>query len=109
MTDPEARHQIATQMVQNHFTQQQLANGLQQQSQQQPQQQRQATQQDYKDQYTDKPFSAPSNPHPPGYMPNTPTQPQANYVGPDGLPEHTSLGSLATALAVHKGYLQPKG
>ncbi len=108
MTDPQTRHKVATQMVQNYFTQQQLANGLEQQPPQPAQQQR-ASQQSYKDQYTDKPFSQPTNPHPPGYMPNTPTQPQANYVGPDGLPEHTSLGSLATALAVHKGYLQPKG
>jgi len=104
MAEPESRHKVATQMVQNYFTQQQLANGLgQQQSQARPQAQ------DLKDQYTEKPFSRPSNPTPPGYMPNTPNQPQANYVGPDGLPEHTSLGSLATALAVHKGYLQPKG
>ena len=106
MAEPESRHKVATQMVQNYFTQQQLANGLEQQ-QAQPQARSQA--QDLKDQYTEKPFSQPSNPMPPGHMPNTPTQPQANYVGPDGLPEHTSLGSLATALAVHKGYLQPKG
>ena len=56
----------------------------------------------YKDQYTQQPFAQPTNPLPPGYMPNTPAQPHT------GLPEHTSLGSLATALAVHKGYLQPK-
>ena len=65
-----------------------------------PQQQQQADQ--YKDQYTEQPFAQPTNPLPPGYMPNTPAQPQT------GLPEHTSLGSLATALAVHKGFLQPK-
>ena len=84
-------------MVQNYFTQQQLANFG---HQQQPQQQQQADQ--YKDQYTEQPFAQPTNPLPPGYMPNNPAQPQT------GLPEHTSLGSLATALAVHKGYLQPK-
>ena len=105
MYDPAARHQVAMQMVQNHFTQQQLMH-----QQQQPQQQQQMPpqNQDYKEQYVDQPFSEPTNPYPPGYMPNTPVQPDANALGAGGLPEHNSLGSLATALAVHKGYLQPK-
>lgn len=105
ITNPNQRHQVAMQMVQNHFTQQQMS-GMQQESGQMPQQ----TQNDqYKDQYAQQPFSQPSNPLPPGQMPNTPVQPTANALGVNGLPEHTSLGSLATALAVHKGYLQPKG
>ena len=93
LTDPGQRHHVATQMVQNYFTQQQLANVPQQQPEPQ----------DYKEAYTEQPFAQPTNPLPPGYMPNTQAQPQT------GLPEHTSLGSLATALAVHKGFLQPKG
>ena len=97
VTDPVTRHQIATQMVQNHFTQQQLQTMPQQTQEEQ-----------YKQEYTQQPFAQPSNPMPPGYMPNTPVQPQANSIGANGLPEHTSLGSLATALAVHKGFLQPK-
>jgi len=105
MNEPNARHQVAMQMVQNHFTQQQLAG-----QQQAPVQQQAPMQpnEDYKQQYTDQPFSEPTNPYPAGYMPNTPVQPNANAMGPGGLPEHNSLGSLATALAVHKGYLQPK-
>jgi hypothetical protein len=98
MYDPVSRHQVAMQMVQNHFTQQQLAM---------PQQQ-QPENSDFKEQYTDQPFAEPTNPLPPGYMPNTPVQPNANSLGSGGLPEHNSLGSLATALAVHKGFLQPK-
>ena len=86
-------------MEQNYFTQQQLAG-----QQQQPP----PGNQDHKQQYVDQPFSEPTNPHPPGYMPNTPVQPNANALGSGGLPEHNSLGSLATALAVHKGFLQPK-
>ena len=105
MTNPSQRHQVAVQMVQNHFTQQQLS-GMQQQGGQMPQQNQNDQ---YKDQYAQQPFAQPSNPLPPGQMPNTPVQPTANAIGTDGLPEHTSLGSLATALAVHKGYLQPKG
>ena len=103
MHDPAARHQIAMQMVQNQIMQGQLQN-----LQQAPQQAPQSVSQSYKDQYTDQPFAQPTNPLPPGQMPNTPVQPTANALGANGLPEHNSLGSLATALAVHKGYLQPK-
>ena len=102
MHDPGTRHQVAMQMVQNYFTQQQMA-GQQQMPQQPP-----PGNQDHKQQYVDQPFSEPTNPYPPGYMPNTPVQPNANALGSGGLPEHNSLGSLATALAVHKGFLQPK-
>ena len=105
MANPSQRHQVALQMVQNHFTQQQMA-GMQQGNEQVPQQ---TVNDQYKDQYAQQPFAQPSNPLPPGQMPNTPIQPTANALGVNGLPEHTSLGSLATALAVHKGYLQPKG
>ena len=103
MYDPVARHQVAMQMVQNQVTQAQLA------AMQQPQQPQQSVSQSFKDQYTDQPFAQPTNPLPPGHMPNTPVQPTANALGANGLPEHNSLGSLATALAVHKGYLQQKG
>tara|TARA_R100000655_G_scaffold50642_3_gene88247 strand:+ start:1630 stop:2715 length:1086 start_codon:yes stop_codon:yes gene_type:complete len=105
MYEPQARHQVAMQMVQNHFTQRQLSQIMQQQ----PQQPQQTAADYYKQQYTDQPFAQPTNPLPPGYMPNTPVQPTANALGANGLPEHNSLGSLATALAVHKGFLQPKG
>ena len=110
MHEPQARHQVAMQMVQNHFTQRQISQIAQQsqppqQMQQQPQQ---STGDYYKQQYTDQPFAQPTNPLPPGHMPNTPVQPTANALGANGLPEHNSLGSLATALAVHKGFLQPK-
>jgi len=102
--DPKARHAVAVQMVQNYFTQQQLQHQVNN-----PQAQAMEQQVDpYKDQYTDQPFSQPTNPLPPGYMPNTPVQPDANAMGAYGTPEHTSLGSLATALAVHRGFLQPK-
>ena len=97
MTEPTSRHRVATQMVQNHFTQQQLS--LQAPGPPNPEQ--------YKDAYVSQPFAEPTNPEN-GYMPNTPMQPQANALGANGLPEHNSLGSLATALAVHKGFLQPK-
>ena len=103
MYDPVARHQVAMQMVQNQMTQAQL-EGIRQQQQQQY-----SAADAYKQQYTDQPFAQPTNPLPPGYMPNTPVQPTANALGANGLPEHNSLGSLATALAVHKGFLQPKG
>ena len=103
MYDPVARHQVAMQMVQNQITQSQLA------AMQQSQQPQQSVSQSFKDQYTDQPFAQPTNPLPPGQMPNTPVQPTANALGANGLPEHNSLGSLATALAVHKGYLQQKG
>jgi len=102
--DPKSRHAIAVQMVQNYFTQQQLQNQMNYQQDQPMQQQGDP----YKEQYTDQPFSQPTNPLPPGYMPNTPVQPGSNAIGNDGMPEHNSLGSLATALAVHKGFLQPK-
>ena len=105
MVNPTQRHQVAMQMVQNHFTQQQLSGASQGNGQMPPQ----TANDQYKDQYAQQPFSQPSNPLPPGQMPNTPVQPTANALGANGLPEHTSLGSLATALAVHKGYLQPKG
>jgi len=105
MHDPVARHQVAMQMVQNHFTQSRIASMNQQGTRQDaPPSQAES----YKQQYTDQPFSQPTNPLPPGYMPNTPVQPDANAIGAYGLPEHNSLGSLATALAVHKGYLQQK-
>ena len=104
MYDPYQRHAVALQMVQNHFTQQQMQQPMQQQMQQPMQSQNDS----FKEQYTDQPFSEPTNPMPPGYMPNTPIDLQANAIGAPGMPEHTSLGSLATALAVHKGYLQPK-
>lgn len=104
MYDPVARHQVAMQMVQNHLTQSHFAAQQPQQVQNAPQ----SVSQSYKDQYTDQPFAQPTNPLPPGQMPNTPVQPTANALGANGLPEHNSLGSLATALAVHKGYLQPK-
>tara|TARA_E500000331_G_scaffold339925_1_gene370688 strand:- start:3650 stop:4741 length:1092 start_codon:yes stop_codon:yes gene_type:complete len=102
MFDPVARHQVAMQMVQNQMTQSQISA-----MQQQPQMQNSAADM-HKQQYTDQPFAHPTNPLPPGQMPNTPVQPTANALGANGLPEHNSLGSLATALAVHKGYLQPK-
>jgi len=105
MYDPVARHQVAMQMVQNHLTQSQISSMNQQNAQQNaPPSQAES----YKQQYTDQPFSQPTNPLPPGHMPNTPVQPDANAIGAYGLPEHNSLGSLATALAVHKGYLQQK-
>ena len=106
MYDPVARHQVAMQMVQNQVMQQQAAMQYQQPAQQQAPQ---SVPQSFKDQYTDQPFAQPTNPLPPGQMPNTPVQPTANALGANGLPEHNSLGSLATALAVHKGYLQQKG
>ena len=106
MYDPVARHQVAMQMVQNQVMQQQAAMQYQQPAQQQAPQ---SVSQSFKDQYTDQPFAQPTNPLPPGHMPNTPVQPTANALGANGLPEHNSLGSLATALAVHKGYLQQKG
>ena len=111
MYDPQTRHQVAMQMVQNHFTQRQISQIMQNDQQQQmPQQMPQQNAADYyKQQYTDQPFAQPTNPLPPGQMPNTPVQPTANALGANGLPEHNSLGSLATALAVHKGYLQQKG
>ena len=60
----------------------------------------------YKEQYQQQPFAdGPTNPE---YMPSGNDQPQAD-MGQNGLPEHNSLGSLATQLAVHKGFLQPKG
>ena len=109
MHDPQVRHQVAMQMVQNHFTQRQLSQIMQNPEQFQNPRQPQPTSGDiYKQQYTDQPFSQPTNPMPPGHMPNTPVQPTANALGAYGLPEHNSLGSLATALAVHKGYLQQK-
>ena len=100
MYEPVARHRVATQMVQNYFTQQQLSQVQGQVAQ--------PTEEQYKQEYTSQPFAQPTNPLPPGYMPNTPVQPNANALGGGGLPEHNSLGSLATALAVHKGFLQPK-
>lgn len=100
MHDPVSRHRVATQMVQNYFTQQQLSQVQGQVAQ--------PTEDQYKQEYTSQPFAQPTNPLPPGYMPNTPVQPNANALGGGGLPEHNSLGSLATALAVHKGFLQPK-
>ncbi len=106
MHDPVARHQVAMQMVQNQVMQQQAAMQYQQPAQQQAPQ---SVSQSFKDQYTDQPFAQPTNPLPPGHMPNTPVQPTANALGANGLPEHNSLGSLATALAVHKGFLQQKG
>jgi len=108
MNDPATRHQVAMQMVQNHFTQQHIGMSQQQAQMQQQQVPMQQQPMSYKDQYTDQPFAEPTNPMPQGYMPNTPVQPDANAIGAYGMPEHTSLGSLATALAVHKGYLQGK-
>ena len=110
MYDPQVRHQVAMAMVQNHFTQQQLANQMAQQQmpQQEMPQQQMPLDEAYKQQYTEQPFSEPTNPYPPGYMPNTPVQPGANAFGSGGLPKHNSLGSLATAVAGHKGFLQPK-
>ena len=107
MHDPYQRHAVALQMVQNHFTQQQMQQ-VQGPMPQGQQPMPQAQNESFKEQYTDQPFSEPTNPMPPGYMPNTPVDLQANAIGATGMPEHTSLGSLATALAVHKGFLQPK-
>lgn len=100
MGDPVSRHQVAMQMIAPQL--QAIANNMQQQQPQQPQQDA------FKDAYTDQPFAEPTNPAPMGTMPNMQVNPNANASLANGLPEHNSLGSLATQLAVHKGYLQPK-
>ena len=95
-------------LIQPQVAQMQAQQQAQQQAPQQAQQQvPQMTQNDYhKQQYQQQPFARPTNP---GHMPNVRVQPQANGMGQNGLPEHQSLGSLATQLAVHKGFLQPNG
>ena len=86
---------------------QQAQQPVQDQPQAPQQQVPQMSQNEYhKQQYQQQPFSRPTNP---GHMPNAKIQPQANGMGQNGLPEHQSLGSLATQLAVHKGFLQPNG
>tara|TARA_E500000331_G_C17213590_1_gene694859 strand:- start:361 stop:1533 length:1173 start_codon:yes stop_codon:yes gene_type:complete len=59
----------------------------------------------YKQQYEERPFEGMAQTD---YMPDGQSYPQAG-IGLNGMPEHNSLGSLATQLAVYKGYLQPKG
>ena len=104
MYDPVQRHQVALALIQPQLQQMQQ---VQQPQQPQGQQVPQVSQNEYhKQQYQQQPFARPTNP---GHMPNTRVQPQANNIGQNGLPEHQSLGSLATQLAVHKGFLQPNG
>lgn len=108
MYDPVQRHQVAMALIQPQIAQMQQAQQPVQDQPQAPQQQvPQMSQNEYhKQQYQQQPFSRPTNP---GHMPNAKIQPQANGMGQNGLPEHQSLGSLATQLAVHKGFLQPNG
>ena len=59
----------------------------------------------YKQQYEERPFGGMDETD---YMPDGQSYPQTG-MELNGMPEHNSLGSLATQLAVHKGFLQPKG
>lgn len=101
MTNPEQRHQVAVQLAYN-----EVGSPYQEQAEEEYYEDVEVPLEEnneyYKEQYQEQPFAnGPTNPE---YMPSSPEMPQQL----DGMPQHNSLGSLATQLAVHKGFLQPK-
>lgn len=104
MEDPVARHNVAMQLVTSQF-----GGGQGEEYYEEGEDEEELLQGDendyYKQQYEERPFEGMAETD---YMPDGPSYPQAG-IGLNGMPEHNSLGSLATQLAVHKGFLQPKG
>ena len=106
MEDPVARHNVAMQLVSGQLAQQDVPPPPEEYYWEEDEELLQGDENDYyKQQYEERPFEGMAETD---YMPDGPSYPQAG-IGLNGMPEHNSLGSLATQLAVYKGYLQPKG